>query len=188
MVAVISEPTAIAAPEKPLPYPLRIMAGPRMRASIAASATAEPETPPISVDRRMATWASPPAIQPTATSDTLSSRSVMPLSFIRWPASTKKGTASNGKLWLIVATFWTPIDSGMPESMTKKTNPAIPVANATGMPASISTTKTMEISSMVRAPGFPARPFRPPCACRRARRPSAAARHRPCCRQARCRG
>ena len=105
-----------------------------MRASIAASATAEPETPPISVESRIATCASPPAIQPTATSETFSRRSVMPLSFIRWPASTKKGTARSGKLWLIVAIFCTPIDIGMPAVVMKKTKPAMPVAKATGMP------------------------------------------------------
>ena len=67
MVAVISDPTAIAAAEKPFPYPFAIIVGPRMRASIAASATAEPDTPPMTVERTMATCASPPAIQPTAT-------------------------------------------------------------------------------------------------------------------------
>src|SRR5690606_38598237 len=124
------------------------MAGPRMRASIAASATADPETPPISVDSTIATCARPPDIQPTATMDTFKRRSVMPLAFIKWPARTKNGTARSGKLWLIEATFCTAMDSGMPESMTKKTKPAIPVAKATGMPATMSTTKTIEISSI----------------------------------------
>ncbi len=115
---------------------------------MAASATAEPDTPPIRVDSRIATCAKPPDIQPTATIETFSRRSVMPLSFMRWPASTKNGTASSGKLWLIEAIFCTPTDSGMAPSTTKKTRPAMPVAKATGMPTTMSTTNTMEISSM----------------------------------------
>ena len=43
----------------------------------------------------------------------------------------------------------TPTDSGMAPSTTKKTKPAIPVANATGMPATMSSTKTIEMSSML---------------------------------------
>ena len=115
---------------------------------MAASATAEPDTPPIRVESRIATCAKPPDIQPTATIETFSRRSVMPLSFMRWPASTKNGTASSGKLWLIEAIFCTPTDSGMPASTTKNTKPAMPVAKATGIPTTMHTTKTMEISSM----------------------------------------
>src|SRR5690606_16536211 len=96
----------------------------------------------------MATCASPPDIQPTATIDTLSRRAVMPLSFIRCPARTKNGTASNGKLWLIDAIFCTPIDIGMPDSVMKNRKPAMPVAKATGMPIAMRTTKTIPTSSI----------------------------------------
>jgi hypothetical protein len=58
IVAVISEPTAITAEENPREKPSRSIAGPRMRASIAASATAEPDTPPISAETTIATCAS----------------------------------------------------------------------------------------------------------------------------------
>ncbi len=95
----------------------------------------------------MATCASPPAIQPTATEEKRKSRPVMPLSFIRCPASTKKGTASSGKLWLIVAIFCTPMDIGMIGSVRKKTKPEMPMAKATGAPMTMSTTKTAESSS-----------------------------------------
>ena len=44
----------------------------------------------------MDTCARPPAIQATAVREKANSRSVMPLSFIRCPASTKKGTAKKG--------------------------------------------------------------------------------------------
>ena len=84
-----------------------------MRASIAASATADPDTPPISVDSTMQTWASPPDIHDTRTLEQAISRQAMPVRFIMWPASTKNGTASSGKLCEAVATCCTPIDSGM---------------------------------------------------------------------------
>ena len=72
----------------------------------------------------------------------------MPLSFIRWPASTKNGTASSGKLWLIDGDLLHANRHRHAGVVTKKTKPAMPVAKATGMPATISTTKTIEISSM----------------------------------------
>ena len=72
----------------------------------------------------------------------------MPLSFIRCPDSTKNGTASSGKLWLIVAIFCTPIDIGMPALVMKNTKPEMPMANATGAPRNIRTKKIAVISSM----------------------------------------
>ena len=68
-----------------------------MRASIAASATAAPEMPPISAESTIDTWARPPTIQPVSSRAKRSSRSVMPLVFIRLPARMKNGTASSGK-------------------------------------------------------------------------------------------
>jgi hypothetical protein len=130
-----------------------------MRACMAASATAEPDTPPIRVDRMIETWASPPAIQATATWENRNSRSVIPLSFIRWPASTKKGTASSGKLCETVAMRCTPIDIGMMSEVRKNMKPEIPMANATGAPSRRRTKKTTPIKSKVRAPDE--------CRCRR---------------------
>ena len=49
IVAVISEVNVRTFTENPLEYPLFIMSGPRSRASMAASAVAEPDTPPIRV-------------------------------------------------------------------------------------------------------------------------------------------
>ena len=49
-----------------------------------------------------------------------------------------------------MAIFCTPIDIGMPAVVMKKTKPAMPVAKATGMPTTISTTKTTEMSSIAR--------------------------------------
>ena len=82
MVAVISEPTAITAEVKPREYPRAIRSGPRMRASIAASATAAPETPPISVESTIQTCASPPAIHETSVFEQPISRVVIPEWFI----------------------------------------------------------------------------------------------------------
>ena len=113
IVAVISEPTEITAELKPRENPLRSIAGPRMRASIAASATAEPETPPISADTTIATCARPPVIQPVSALASAMIRSVMPDEFIRLPASTNSGTASSGNDCVAVAIRWTPICAGI---------------------------------------------------------------------------
>jgi hypothetical protein len=76
------------------------MAGPSRRDSIAASATAEPEMPPIRALRTIETWARPPIIQPVSRRAKISSRSVMPVMFIRLPARMKNGTASSGNDWV----------------------------------------------------------------------------------------
>ena len=81
----------------------------------------------------------------------MNSRSVMPLSFMRWPAKTKNGTASSGKLWLMVAIFCTAIDIGMPPSVAKKMKPEMPMANATGAPISMSTKKSMVMRAMAQS-------------------------------------
>ena len=64
IVAVMRAVKAITQPVKPFGYPCFIMSGPRTRASIAASAFAEPETPPIRVERTTLTCASPPFMCP----------------------------------------------------------------------------------------------------------------------------
>ena len=109
----------------------------------------------------------------------------MPLSFIRWPASTKNGTASSGKLWLMLAIFCTPIESGMPALVMKKMKPAMPVAKATGMPTTMSTTKSARSAASLQidrggrvAVGSRARIDEHALG-------HAPARRRPCCRSAR---
>ena len=109
-----------------------------MRASIAASATAEPETPPISADTTIATCARPPVIQPVITLASEMMRSVMPDAFIRLPASTNSGTASSGNDCVADAMRCTPICAGIVSEVRKKTRLATPTANATGMPRNIS--------------------------------------------------
>src|SRR3546814_19255384 len=94
-----------------------------MRASIAASATADPDTPPISVDSTMQTCASPPAIHETRTFEQAISRTVIPVRFIMCPASTKNGTARSGKLGDAEAPCWTPNDLGI-GPVEKNENPA----------------------------------------------------------------
>ena len=79
---------------------------------MAASATAEPDTPPISAESTIATCASPPAIQPVSTVDSLISRDVIPASFIRWPANTNSGTASSGNDCVTEAMRCTEIEAG----------------------------------------------------------------------------
>ena len=50
IVQTIIDDHAFIAADQPLSYPLRIISGPKTRDSIAASALAEPETPPMSVE------------------------------------------------------------------------------------------------------------------------------------------
>ena len=142
IVAVISAPTAITALEKPREKPCLSIAGPRMRASIAASATAEPDTPPISAETTIATCARPPVIQPVITLASEMMRSVMPETFIRLPASTNSGTASSGNDCVADAMRCTPICAGIVSEARKNTRLATPTANATGMPRNISARKS----------------------------------------------
>ena len=119
---------------------------------MAASATAAPETPPISVESTMQTCASPPAIHDTSVFEHLMSRVVMPEWFIMWPARMKNGTASSGKLCDAVATCCTPIETGIVPFVRKKVKPAMPIANAIGSPSSIRARKVSASSVTARLP------------------------------------
>lgn len=66
-----------------------------MRVSIAASAVAEPEMPPIMVLITTETCARPPYIRRVSMEAKSRIRLVMPDSFIRLPAKMKNGTARN---------------------------------------------------------------------------------------------
>ncbi len=149
MVAVISELSAITPPVYPLVKPRAIIVGPRMRASIAASATAAPEIPPIIALSTMLTWASPPTIQPVSVVAKEMSRLVIPVAFIRLPASTKNGTASSGKDCVALAMRCTLIDAGTKSEVRKNRKLASPMLNATGMPRIMKTAKMVTISSMI---------------------------------------
>ena len=97
IVDVIRPPIARIAAVNPFEYPFFSMSGPRIRLSIAASAVADPEIPPIRQDNNTDTCASPPRICPVARLQNLISLDVIPVSFIKFPASTKKGTANKEK-------------------------------------------------------------------------------------------
>ncbi len=62
MVAVMRAVQLMTFAVYPFEYPRSIMSGPSTRASIEASAMAEPETPPMQVERTTLTCASPPCI------------------------------------------------------------------------------------------------------------------------------
>ncbi len=126
------------------------MLGPRRRASIEASATAEPEMPPIMKLRTIETWARPPAIQPVSSRANLTRRSVMPVAFIRLPARMKKGTARSGKFCVAVAIFCSATVGGIVPVRTKTGIAAIISAKATGRPATRKTTKRTPISESIR--------------------------------------
>ena len=61
---------------------------------LAASAVDEPEIPAKKIDSTTLTWANPPGMWPTRSRDSLTSRSVIPPTFIRFAVSRKNGTAS----------------------------------------------------------------------------------------------
>ena len=65
---------------------------------IAASAAADPETPPIRVLSRQETWPMLPHMWPVQALQNRVSRFVMPQEFIRLPARIKRGMASIVKL------------------------------------------------------------------------------------------
>lgn len=64
---VIIEDTAVTTVEKDLENPTFSISGTIIFDSIAASAILEPDRPPIKVDRRIFTCASPPVIRPVRT-------------------------------------------------------------------------------------------------------------------------
>ena len=63
----------------------------------AASATAEPVTPPKSIEATMFTWASPARIRPTMKPASAAIRSVRLQAPASVPVSTKNGIAISGK-------------------------------------------------------------------------------------------
>ena len=152
MVAVIRELRAMTPPVYPFVKPRPIIEGPRMRASMAASATAAPDTPPIMALSTMLTWARPPTIHPVMVVAKEISRVVMPVAFIKLPASTKNGTASSGKAWVELAIRWTLMETGTKSDVRKNRKLARPMLNATGMPRIMKTAKMHTTSSMVRPP------------------------------------
>ncbi len=95
MVAVIMEVRLLTATMYPLLYPRFCISGPSRRVSIAASAVAEPEMPPIIVLMMTETCATPPHIRRVRAEANCRMRWVMPDSFISVPAKIKNGTARN---------------------------------------------------------------------------------------------
>ena len=76
-----------------------------MRHCMAASATAEPETPPIRVDSTQDTWPTEPYMWPHSTFARFIRRRVMPVAFIRLPARMNSGIASMVKLCVVEMHF-----------------------------------------------------------------------------------
>ncbi len=110
------------------------MLGPSRRDSIEASATADPEIPPIMKLSTIETCARPPAIQPVRRLANLTRRWVIPVTFIRLPARIKNGTARSGKLCVAVTIFWITTVGGIAPVITKTGMEARPSAKATGIP------------------------------------------------------
>ena len=79
MSGVIIEEAAVTTAEKGLEKPPRSISGTSIFASIAASANAEPDRPPISVESRTLTCARPPCILPVSTLQKSMMRRVTPV-------------------------------------------------------------------------------------------------------------
>ena len=99
-IGVSSEPKESTPAAKPRDMPARSMSWPSMRVCMAASAIAEPETPPISTASASDTCASPPFSRPVSTEASRRSCSVMPDLLRKLPAMMNNGTASRVKFWV----------------------------------------------------------------------------------------
>jgi len=119
---------------------------------MTASALAEPDTPPMRVLRMTLTWARLPAMCPTRTLDSFTSREVMPVAFMRFPAKMKRGMARSVKLWVWATMRCTEMEMGMLGVASMKTKPASPMAKATGMPRKRSARKTPTRRSIPSSP------------------------------------
>ena len=78
IIGVMQEEAAVIAAEKPLPYPRFSISGTSILHSIAASALAEPEQPPISMLSSTLICARPPGRCPVSASAKAISLSLMP--------------------------------------------------------------------------------------------------------------
>ena len=79
MSGVIIAEVAVTTDENSLEKPFFSISGTSIFASIAASARLEPESPPMSVERRTLTCARPPYMRPVMTSQTFIMRAVTPV-------------------------------------------------------------------------------------------------------------
>ncbi len=143
----------------PFEYPSLTMSGPSILASMAASAMAEPDTPPINALRMTLTWARPPRMCPVNTEAKFISRWVSPVAFIRLAEKMSSGMANSGKFWVWEMASWTVKVNGSESAYCKKNAvPEIPMATAMGMPVMRKTTNKIKTSSTFTP--FPAQPSR----------------------------
>ncbi len=135
------------------------MAGIRVAPIEVTSATAEPETPPNSIEDRTVIWASPPGSRPTTTSDRRTRRMATPPLAISTPVKTKKITASSGKELMPTSMRWTIVTLSITKMLIAAAAEAIPIANAIGMPISSSTANTPNRITMVIGQAFGGQAF-----------------------------
>ena len=115
------------------------------------SATAEPETPPNSIEDSILIWASPPGSRPTTTSERRTRRMATPPLAISTPVNTKKITASSGKELMPINIRWTMVTLSTTNTLIAAQADAMPTANATGTPIKSRATKTPTRMRMVMA-------------------------------------
>ena len=85
-----------------------------MPPTAAASATAEPEMPPKSVEAAMLTWPRPPRTWPISEPAKATMRAAMPPLTIRSPAKMKNGIAISVKTETPEARRWNTTSGGRP--------------------------------------------------------------------------
>ena len=77
-MGVMQEDAAVTTQDQGLLYPSLVISGTSIFASMAASALAEPDRPPIKAERTMLTWPMPPRMWPTSRFARFKRRRVMP--------------------------------------------------------------------------------------------------------------
>ena len=148
MMGPMTPAAAISAAEKPASKPRRFMMGIMVELMAAVSATAEPEMPAKNIEATTATWARPPAIQPTRQLEKRTRRADMPPVSIRAPARMKNGIAMIGNESMPAKMRWT-ASSGTRNPVIHSTARAPrQSAKAIGMPISIVAKKIPKSSAV----------------------------------------
>ena len=117
-----------------------------------ASATAEPDTPPKSVDDSTPTCAGPPWKRPISADSTPTSASPSLPPIISVPVSMKNGMAISGKLCTCETICCTSRSSGTRSEVAAAAIAATSSAWAMGMAATAAIMKTKRISALMGCP------------------------------------
>src|SRR4051812_29886734 len=157
MMTASTADTAVIAIENERSYPSFTCASMKILPWLAASAVEEPEIPAKNTDRSTLICASAPGKFPTIVRDSVTRRSVMPPTFIRFAVSKKNGTASRmNELYALNVVLNTTMGESR-GSMNSTGRQASPSAKATGTRSTMSR-KNVPKSHMAATAGVSAAP------------------------------